>query len=488
MTVVTLTPDAIASTTGTWTRTGAATNLAAITDGSDSSYLTGNAGATLQATFGTTTIPSGGVVKRTELLVRGQMLTSSDNVEFRLIDPTGPIMIDYPVWGTALVTATGALLDAALAQSSIDGLEGRIALTTRQMRLMELSARVTVVPKPVATISTPSGTITATNQPAVTWTQTLDTDGGTRTAYQVQILNSTGTTVLQDSGVLTDTANTWTPAAASNASYRAQVRVAQTVNGALLWSDWSQATYTLNVTPPPVPVLTLTPQPSEGLVDIGLATGGATPSTEYFEVQRSIDGGTTWTTIRTKRTDGLITAADTAVGDWECPIGVVVQYRARAAKLYSGVLAWSGYDTESTTLPASAGWWLRHPTRPSLALKVELAGFPGVVRQARQSQQVVLGRQAPVTVADTRATATGSVRVTLYTDADRAALDALLGLCCPLLLHGPVADGWAPLQYVTVGDAARTRAADKAFIAATYEDLPITVVQRPTDVAEAWPA
>jgi hypothetical protein len=209
------------------------------------------------------------------------------------------------------------------------------------------------------------------------------------------------------------------------------------------------------------------------------------------ELQRSVDGGTTWTAVRnTETNDGTITypAAPVTILDYEAPNGTSTSYRARALHNYSGSYAASAWTATSSTTWTSADWWIKHPNVPALNLKLPgtagagaMFSYPDVVHAARQAAFQPLGAALPIVVSDTRGGATGTVIVQLRTIAEQNALDVLLDRVGTLLLQGPVTAG-IPDRYIRVGDHSSVRVVDNANFLTTRETLPWTEVASPAGV------
>lgn len=116
------------------------------------------------------------------------------------------------------------------------------------------------VDDPVATIIAPTGT-TGDDTPTVTWASTLDPAGGPLTQYEVKIFDDatyTGggfdpdtSTPALESGVVGDQgATSWTPDTslpAADDTYRAYVRIAQTVNGVDHWGGWGYGQFDVDL-------------------------------------------------------------------------------------------------------------------------------------------------------------------------------------------------------------------------------------------------
>jgi len=351
---------------------------------------------------------------------------------------------------------------------------------------------------PVVTVTAPTGTITNTTTPTVTWTDTLDTDGGAQTRYDVKIFSSAQYTAggfdpstsasTAASGIVSAADTSWVDTVAlPNATYRAYVRVAQTVNGALLWSAWAFGGFVVSVTPPAVPTLAVTAQNINGRIQAVITTGGGATTTDRVELQRSVDGGTTWLPVRnTELDDGTITypAAPVTILDYEAPNGTVTSYRARALHNYSGVYAASAWSTTQTATFTATDYWIKHPNVPALNMKLPggtaaaMVSYPDVQRAARQTAFQPLGATLPVVVADTRAGATGTIVVQLRTTAEKTALDALLDRVATLLVQGPSSHG-IPDRYVRIGDHSRVRVVDNGNFLMTRDTMAWTEVALP---------
>lgn len=216
--------------------------------------------------------------------------------------------------------------------------------------------------------------------------------------------------------------------------------------------------------------------------------GAGVATTDRFEVQRSTDGGVTWTAVRT--TDGDDGIIDTGVPvsatvyDYEAPNGTATQYRARALHDYAGVDAASAWATASTTW-SSAAWWLKHPNEPALNLALPggvgepaLKSYAEVRRAARQGVFQAMGASLAIVVSDTRAGAAGTIVLLLRSVASQNALNALLDTLDTLLLQGPVSHGHAD-RYVRFGDHTSLRLIDNANSLVTTETLPWVETEMP---------
>src|SRR5262249_20103491 len=111
--------------------------------------------------------------------------------------------------------------------------------------------------------------------------------------------------------------------------------------------------------------------------------------------------------------------------DYEAPIGVAMQYRARALHDYTGVFAASAWATATATWD-SDDWWLKCPERPALNSVVTVHSLPSYQRPARQGVFQALGRSDLIVVSDTRGPARGTMQLWIDSQAEQDAIDELL--------------------------------------------------------------
>ncbi|MEH3055554.1 MAG: hypothetical protein PGN13_16375 [Patulibacter minatonensis] len=500
MTVVDLKPDGTVSNTETVT--GAASAHAALSDGNDASYLTmDNGGGSARLSLGTFTLPSGAVVQRVRIVMRAATASGSSMLNGLDVYVSGQ---PDPIVATTNLYVSGALAtvvvgfpfaaDGPLSQAQIDGLELLIGQGTGRTPIFiyEAAARVTYITKPVTTTYGPSGTVTSTAVPKVTWTATSDPDGGALTHFQVQYRQ--GATVVVDSGEVayssmpssgwSSVGTGWAPSASlPNGSYDAYVRVAQTVNGATHWSDWVSSSFVLNVTPPAAPTLAVTVDQDAGRVKLALTVAGA-GIWDFAEIERSDDGGATWAPIRRAR---LVFFPYTA-WDWECPLGATVTYRVRRGNADSSnptLVRYSAWVTADVLLTGDQ-WRLGHALEHDIRGAFTVYSFASSERTARQSTAEVLGRADPVVVSDALRTTSGTITFLCSSKAERAALQRLVDVGEPLLMRGPASHGW-DAAYVSLGSITSTRIVDRAFAHYTTDEVSFVVVARPAGYISRWP-
>ncbi len=368
MTVVTLRPNGTSSNTGAVT--GAASAHAALNDNSDSSYVTLDMGESVTLNTGDLTLPAGAVIKSTQLRGRIASAVNLGIVEGR-VDVTGAsgvasqIGAGAPPPSTYNFTAstghgagnyTDAEVDSALLVfSAVDPFSSGLD----PMNVYEAYLNVTLVTIPVVTVTAPTGTITNANRPTVTWSNVIDSDGGSQTHYQIKVFTDSQYGIggfdpsvslgAWDSGAVASGAQARdVDVVLADDTYRAYVRVAQTVNGVQHWSAWDFEGFVINVARPAAPTMTLTAEPDEGRIRITLDDNAGAATTDTFILERSVDGFT-WQPVRSAAGDDGLVAANTTsitVYDYEAPNGTTVGYRACAVHYYGASRVAGPYETD----------------------------------------------------------------------------------------------------------------------------------------------
>lgn len=500
---MTLRPNGTVSNSGTVTGAGGVAHTA-LSDDSDATFISYTFGPSTRLNMTDLTLPANGVV--TKVQIRARVASSSGTASARALtlnsSPPAQAVVSQSVAGTSIrvlssATVSGwtdALIDAVNISVSNFG-------TGSTLVVYELYFDVTYVVQPVVVVDNPTGTITTTNTPQVSWTDTLDVDGGAQTGYQVKVFTAAQYGIggfdpavspnTLDTGVLSGAAVTYQPTTVlPNATYRAYVRVRQTVNGADDWSAYAFSGFIINVTPPAVPTLAMTAESTSGRIKALITTGGGATTTDRVELQRSIDGGTTWVAVRnTETTDGTITypAAPVTIRDYEAPNGTLTSYRARALHNYTGVYAASAWTTTQTATFTSTDWWIKHPTKPALNLKLPggtsaaMFSYPDVNRVARQGVFQPAGATLPIVVSDTTAAASGTIVIQVRTRSDQDKAEALIAEATVLLLQGPVTHG-EPDRYVAFGALNAVRVIDNGGFQIKRSTMPWIQVATPTGI------
>lgn len=520
MSQLTLRPDGTVSATGV-TITGAATAHAAVSDDSDASYIELNAtGETARFTLTTGSIPAGAVPVMWGFKTRVAKVGASNPGARRHLLNGVPYPVNESMSNitntTPLTWASLGLGDVIATQqtilTAIAGLETSVEqLVAGTLRVYEVYVVLVYATKPTVVVDAPASPVSNTNLPTVAWTGTFDSDNGdgvanvnlgAQTHYEVKVFNDAQylaggfnpatSTPFSESGIVASSGATWqVDDLLPDDTYRAYVRVGQTPGSNWdptyrHWSDWAFKEFTLAVALPAVPTLVLTADAANGRMEIDLDDVAGPATTDFFEVQRSLDGGTTWEPVRVLSATGLITPAGglATVFDYEAPNGLTVQYRARAAHSYSGVLAYSAW-TSSTSSWTGTTWWIKDPLDPSRNLTIIILAYNEVQRAARQGILQPLGAPLPIVVSDTRAGPAGVIALRTDTASERDDLDNLLDRT--VLIQGPPADG-EPDRYVRLGDTSRQRIGGlRSTAPQRTETLAWTEVASPTGVVTAWP-
>jgi len=451
---------------GGMTVVGAASAVAALTDGSDSGYLR-SFGSARTAVFdcSTFTLPTEARVILTRCSMRVRMesgVLSSATV--RYLPPTGTYYSYrnvYPLgsaWESLIGTyqSSTGLPDT---QAKIDGARLSIGL---QGDVSSITAHVIYVAKPVTAITTiPDNT--TTNIIPVAWTNTLDGDGGGQTTYEVKVFTDAQygaggfdpdtSTPYWTTGIVTGTVLTVNTGVLVNDTYRAYVRVAQTPSvGGLFWSAWSFDTFVVNVSTADVSTVTPTPSNTNANISVVVARNTGSSAWNFVEVERSTDAGTTWLPVRgATYVDATGSANSFTVVDYETGNGQSVLYRARATRIVNGLPITGSWVQSSPAVSwTSASAWLKSPLVPAHNLAVDVdRPFQTRTYGTRVGVFDVIGSETPVVVTDVVTKPSQTLTIDTITEAESNNLLTLLRdsilLYCPTNCEGSTAT-----QYVAV--------------------------------------
>lgn len=468
---------------------GAGSSHAATNDDSDTTYgVTNNlaVGAIpVQLNNGTTTLPSGSVTKqvRVRARVRGDSTTTSARAFIQTTEggPAVAAVDGRTVNAATIQDITGSYVPVTWTQSNVDQVllaAGVYGEGDSSVRFYELYIDLMYVTQPsVAVDAVSPDPYTASTIVPISWVNTLDADGGGQTRYEVKVFTDaqygaggfdpdtsepyyTSGIVVTNPGIFGLGAETEADVGPleDGDTYRAYVRVAQTVNGALHWSDWDYDEFTMDVTTSDVDSVTLAPTDDAGAsIVVTVNWDAGTQPWNFVEVQRSIDYGTTWVDVRgATYAPALAGNTEFVVTDYEVGNGVTAKYRARATYLSSG-LPITGSWVESTL---SATWvsdytWIKDPLDPSKNMVVKLREVPEESYGVRQGVFHVLGSPNAVVVSDVRQGPSVEISVKVDTIEDVARLRDLLSSQV-VLIHAP--DSYdLGFDYVALGPANRQR-------------------------------
>lgn len=478
----TLLPDGTVSQT--CTVAGAGSVHAALSDSSDASFiLRFGSGRQARVSLGTVALPAGAVTKTVAITLR-----SLGGATAVLLYPDGTfITIQGDVAPGAFTTYAGTPQAITLSQAQIDGLLVDVDLWGSGGEVAEISATLAYALVPTVAVSAPTGTVTTTTQPTVTWAHTPGTDGGPQVAYQVKIFNAAqygaggfnpATSIADyDSGIVASAASSVaTGTLTSPTTFRAYVATAQSINGANHWSDWAFSAFSTNVPGPAISTIVVVPDSTLGRHRLTVTRNTGTLNWTFVEVQRSNDGGVTWSPVR-----GAAAAAppgDVWIGyDYEAPNGVSVVYRARGkTSLITG--AWL---SSSSATWSSASTWLKDLVSTANSQTVRARVIPDVGRGRAVSVLYPVGASAPVVVGDVQRLRSGTLEVVTVTAAQATLLRTLLAANQTLLLQPPAAHDVAAMYLSIAGDVAELRPLRPATAAHRVWSIPFVEVAQPAD-------
>jgi hypothetical protein len=476
MTTTTLRPN---GTVAAGTVTGAANAHTALNDDSDSSYVAGNGANGTLVEMGTVAMGSGAVTKSARIRARAWHTSASGQIT-AASSPAGPSLAGTVSTANGILTFAGGYSPVGWSQASVDALRLQVSAqpVSANVRFYELYLDLIYVTQPVTTVTAVSpDPYTATNIIPIAWSNTLDADGDGQTRYEVKVYTDaqygaggfdpdTSDSYWESGEVVGSALTVNTGALATGDTYRAYVRVAQTVNGASHWSAWAFDTFAVDVDTADVDTVTATGGDAGGRIQIDVTHDGASEAWELIEVQRSIDAGVTWTPVRfANYVDCTADANDFQVFDYEVPNGTTALYRARATLLLSG-LPVTGAWVQSTPAESwsSTECWLKSPTDPSLNTTFCMSRRDVYAKRRRTGRFDIIGAAAPIVVSDVMSSHSGMLTIETYGTTDAADLRALLEDTPVVLVQFPaamdIADFYAAINGV-----------DEVFMSANSDNL-----------------
>ncbi len=266
MPTVTLRPNSLLQATGGVA--GSENPVGAMADESDGTAMVLFADtAILRYDMTTFTLPAGAIVKQSRATCRAARESGSFHHTFSMrVDNSAGNSIagmsgNITPGSTAYSTINGPYRLGTLTQADINGLQIRFtagfhATLQSVHNISRAAIEITYVAKPMLSVTAPTGVISTLTVPNIAWSRTLDAEGGVQTRYQVKIFtlvqteapgfNPSSTIPIYNSGeVVSAATNIPTPALNRPGYYCAYVRIAQTINSALVWSDWNSTTFQL---------------------------------------------------------------------------------------------------------------------------------------------------------------------------------------------------------------------------------------------------
>jgi hypothetical protein len=281
-------------------------DFAVLADSSDGTFLlrtSTTVPASYETEFETTTLSADETITSINLRARISALAADSLAQFSIgviTDRNGrTVTYGIPVTKQGIVTATtfdlgikltSAPNGATWTQTLLDNLvvkftDGATGSTvtppspTNRTTLYSLFIDVETAPRPTVTVTAPSGTITDTSFPSVTWTPVFS-DGSPQSAYEIKIFDSTtygGATFSADTstptietGIITSTndGQTLEGDLANSTTYRAYVRVASLINGLNYFSAFAFSQFALAIDSPATPTVSAFYDSTTGAVTI----------------------------------------------------------------------------------------------------------------------------------------------------------------------------------------------------------------------------
>lgn len=473
---------------------GATTAVEVLADNSDLSYITFEKDESTWVTFTDPSVPAGAVIKAYSVVVRGkavghifQSATLATELYFgsAFVRGTQQTITDTSLQQWQALAWTNNDNDPDTASVLIINTSGWADLVITKLRL-----DVIYVAKPVVTVADLT-TVTDTNRPDITWTNTLDSDGGGQTWAQVRIFSEDdypgwagldpATSTATAETAFYSAATTWHSTMLPDADYRAYVRVAQTVNGEGHVSDWDYDAFTMDTDLPGVPTVVVTPDDANGRIKLDIDSNTGDTTTDAFEIE--VERAEGWLPLRTVEGDGRISDDPAEVWDYEAENGVATSYRVRAVHAFTDTESFSDWETQAGYLDGD--WWLKHPTIPYYNVQVELRSFVGYSRAARQSVQQPLARDDAVITSDTRGPETGEITFRCSTDTMRGLIRRLATESTPLWLQAK-AGAYERSRWIVLGDERIERLIDKSWSDERNATYTWTEVIRPTGDLVSW--
>ncbi len=266
--------------------------------------------------------------------------------------------------------------------------------------------------RPVTTVTAPTGTITDTTRPLVTWTFT-DPESDRQQAWNARVFpqatyeavgfDPAVSTAVAESGWVKGDELTWSiDRDLVNSLYRVYVTTEQAWGGVGLhrslpaFIGWTQA-----VPGPPAPVLAATVDNTLNRVSLAISKGGESPATETYTVETSDNAGVTFEPLR----DAIQVVADgggnATVYDYSAPLNVLRQYRALAYRTLGSIKVSSGYSNVASAVPESLDHWFKDPLDPTRNTVLPVANddpsrsrsqgqFAPLVAEGRDAEYIVV--------------------------------------------------------------------------------------------------
>lgn len=389
MTTLTLTPNATAAGASLFTISGGAASahaaLSSVSDAADASSLLRThaaSAARLTLDLTTSTLPAAVKVTRLRWVLKHNRPTSARiTLDLRVDVPATAdraayihlMQSAYELVGSSggTVTTTGPWVnfttpDGWTEQETLDALRASIAdYSTARTTLRQISVEVEYTSVPDAEVTAPTGTVTLTAAPEITWTYS-DADGGTQLAYQVEVVAAAGEgATVYDSGWVYDSGTSHTPTSALPISgdFYATMTVLKDYEGYAVYSVRDLDTlsaFTMDVSGPTPPVVSAVWNHTTQAVDITI-TG--TLDVGYSDLSFNISCSDSRGASVTVDADG---DDDATFTDYAAPRDALLTYSVTATGTNAGIRI-TGEATEvAVSTPSDGQHWLKPHAAPAL--------------------------------------------------------------------------------------------------------------------------
>ena len=468
---------------------GGGTDHAALASSSDSLYVRIlNSDVSSTYSLDDFSIPAGATMKSYQLSMRARTPHAGQGGIVQFMDlyggwvggpEVGAGEVNVRPLTSSFVTYVGPVRPYAFSQSDLNnvdlGLFPDFASYTgsNYTEFAHVFMDVTYVAQPVTVVSAVTDPYTVSTSVPIVWVNTLDSDGGAQTHYEMRVFTdaqylaggfdpSTSTAYYETGEKLSASTTATTGPLANSDTYRAYVRVKQTVNGAKVVSDWSYDEFTMNVTTSDVDTVVGVANDSSASITVTVERDALTSAWELIEVERSENAGVTWAAVRTASVVDATGDADTfVVTDHEVPNGQAVLYRARATYYSSGLPITGDWVESSSVSWSSDDSWIKAPLDPSLNMVLCPSGFASTTRRNRSGQFDILGARDAVVVSDVLSSpSSGAVTYRTVSQGEALALDDILDGCGGVLLLdlgadsivGPNRDGFTYVAILSTSE------------------------------------
>lgn len=395
---------------------GTGSTVTALSDNSDGTYLKmlNHAYGTCSLGVASFTPPVGQVMLRWRLGVRHGATTGSSGPRSFSVDyATSPfnhnfaftassaIVTSYSPWIT--VSGSNAFIDTATLTIKAPWPQGDL-----RSNIYKMFVEIEYNTPPVGSVVAPIGTISSTSKPMIEIGYT-DTESDPMGGFAVSVLDATATELIWTSGAIVDgSMSIRCPIALPNATYTVVGLVFQSLGN--FYSTWFGGSFEIDMPLAAAPTITniVADDSTFGISFTITGAVHALHSPIATTLERSLDGGTTWTVLRDDIVlDGSLKANFV---DYTAPIGIYVSYRAKvlyALDSDTDQQTLSTYSTTTTSVslnPLDVVWFIRdaHTTPAVLPFEVDVkAPNPWTMTSDEEMAAFsALGRKYPIIVSD----------------------------------------------------------------------------------------